>query len=111
MNNIEIIPAIMPKDFADLSAKATQVASYVQSIQLDIMDGDFVPKKTWPYDGDIIDFQKVRTKEMSGHNLITVVDETQIDREIVDMVMAPMLGHNSNNVDPLQPLQIVTDEE
>ncbi|MBA4079414.1 MAG: hypothetical protein C0508_30575, partial [Cyanobacteria bacterium PR.023] len=48
---------------------------------------------------DIIDFQKTRTKEMCGSNLITVVEQTQIDREIVDMAIAPMLGHNSKNVD------------
>jgi hypothetical protein len=72
---------------------------------------------------DIIDFQKTRTKEMSGHNLITVVEENQIDREIIDRAIAPLLGHNSNNVDPLQslpssqllqslqPLEIVAEED
>ncbi len=78
---------------------------------------------------DIIDFQKIRTKEMNGHNLITVVEDNQVDREIVDIAMAPMLGYNSSNVDPLQtaqslhslqleqseqslvPLQIVADDE
>ncbi|MBP9810744.1 hypothetical protein KBF38_20745 [bacterium] len=54
---------------------------------------------------DIIDFQKTRTKEMSGHNLITVVEENQIDREIIDLAISPMLGQNSSNVDPLQTLQ------
>ncbi len=56
---------------------------------------------------DIIDFQKTRTKEMCGSNLITVVEQTQIDREIVDMAIAPMLGHNSKNVDPLQSIQLL----
>jgi hypothetical protein len=69
---------------------------------------------------DIIDFQKTRTKEMCGSNLITVVEQSQIDREIVDIAIAPMLGHNSKNVDPLQSvqlgqfpqhLQIVADED
>ncbi len=56
---------------------------------------------------DIIDFQKTRTKEMCGSNLITVVEQTQIDRELVDMAIAPMLGHNSKNVDPLQAVKLV----
>ena len=63
---------------------------------------------------DIIDFQKSRTKEMSGQSLITVVEENQIDREVVDLAIAPMLGHNSSNLDPfqsLQPLEIVSEEE
>jgi hypothetical protein len=42
---------------------------------------------------------------MSGHNLITVVEENQIDREIIDLAISPMLGQNSSNVDPLQTLQ------
>jgi len=56
---------------------------------------------------DIIDFQKTRTREMCGSNLITVVEQTQIDREVVDMAIAPMLGHNSKNFDPLQSVQSV----
>ncbi|MFA6559533.1 MAG: hypothetical protein WCT03_24120, partial [Candidatus Obscuribacterales bacterium] len=60
---------------------------------------------------DILDFQKIRTREMAGSNLITVVEENQIDREIVDLAIAPMLGHKSSNTDPLQPLQIVPDED
>ncbi len=60
---------------------------------------------------DILDFQKIRTREMAGSNLITVVEENQIDREIVDLAIAPMLGHKSSNTDPLQPLQVVPDED
>ena len=56
---------------------------------------------------DIIDFQKMRTKEMCGGNLITVVEQTQIDREVLEMAIAPMLGHSSKNVDPLQSLPIM----
>ena len=55
---IEIIPAIMPEDFTDLSNKVTRVAGEVKWVQLDIMDGDFVPEKTWPYRGEIMDFKK-----------------------------------------------------
>ncbi|MDQ5936162.1 MAG: hypothetical protein QG574_3498 [Cyanobacteriota bacterium erpe_2018_sw_21hr_WHONDRS-SW48-000092_B_bin.40] len=66
---------------------------------------------------DIVDFQKRRTKEMCGSYLITVVEQSQIDREIVDMAIAPMLGLNSKNIDPLQlaqfpqQQQIVADED
>ncbi|MDP3508900.1 MAG: hypothetical protein Q8T09_12995 [Candidatus Melainabacteria bacterium] len=60
---------------------------------------------------DIIDFQKLRTKEMCGQNLITVVEENQIDREIIDLALAPILGHNSSNIDPFQPLQPLEIEE
>lgn len=46
---IEIIPAVMPKNYDDLADKAGLFAGVVPIIQLDIMDGKFVPDRTWPY--------------------------------------------------------------
>jgi len=46
---IEIIPAVMPRDYNDLADKAALFAGVVPLIQLDIMDGKFVPARTWPY--------------------------------------------------------------
>jgi len=47
---IEIIPAIMPKDMEDLREKLSLVSSHVKTVQLDLMDGKFVPEQTWPFD-------------------------------------------------------------
>lgn len=44
---MEVIPAIIAKDFAELKEKVKQVESYAKWVQLDIMDGDFVPNTTW----------------------------------------------------------------
>ncbi|MDH5442676.1 MAG: hypothetical protein OEX08_03725, partial [Candidatus Nomurabacteria bacterium] len=49
MNNIEIIPAIMPNSYNDLLEKSGQVSDVVSIVQIDVMDGIFVPEKTWPY--------------------------------------------------------------
>jgi ribulose-phosphate 3-epimerase len=49
---IEIIPAIMPQNFKDLEEKIEIVKDHSYSIQLDLMDGKFVPEKTWPFIGD-----------------------------------------------------------
>lgn len=46
---VEIIPAIMPKSFADLREKMSSVAGFVSLAQIDVMDGVFVPDKSWPY--------------------------------------------------------------
>jgi len=46
---IEIIPAIMPESFVDLNEKYSQVKDFVDIIQIDVMDGVFVPSKSWPY--------------------------------------------------------------
>jgi ribulose-phosphate 3-epimerase len=46
---IEIIPAIMPKDLKGLEDKASLVYKHVKTIQLDLMDGEYVEAKTWPF--------------------------------------------------------------
>ena len=46
---MEIIPAIMPKGFDDIREYSEKVFEYVDFIQLDLMDGQFVEAKTWPF--------------------------------------------------------------
>ncbi|PCI19862.1 hypothetical protein COB64_03130 [Candidatus Wolfebacteria bacterium] len=48
---MEIIPAVMPKNNSDLKEQLSLVSSFVDTIQLDLMDGEFVPEKTLPYNG------------------------------------------------------------
>lgn len=50
---VEIIPAIMPKDYEDLDEKMSLFVNVVSMVQLDIMDGKFVPARTWPYPRDV----------------------------------------------------------
>lgn len=83
MSNVEIIPAIMPQSFADLQEKVGRVATHVKTVQLDIMDGDFVEDKTWPYLGDLLDFQKL-TKEDMG-----LPEWQKINYEVDLMVSVP----------------------
>ncbi|MGB2580263.1 MAG: hypothetical protein WBC83_01045, partial [Minisyncoccia bacterium] len=52
MTNIEIIPAIMPKDYEHLDEMMSLFVGVVSLVQLDIMDGKFVPARTWPYPRD-----------------------------------------------------------
>lgn len=87
---IEIIPAIMPKSLDDLRGKLLLVVPYVSHVQLDIMDGKFVPPKTWPYGGgrnsaDTIDnsFKKILAEEEG----LPMWD--QVDFEIDLMVKEP----------------------
>ncbi len=44
---IEIIPAIIAKDFEDFCAKVQKVSPYVSWVHLDVADGVFAPNKTW----------------------------------------------------------------
>ncbi|MDE2038136.1 MAG: hypothetical protein KGI69_02880 [Patescibacteria group bacterium] len=45
----QIVPAILPKDFAELSEKAELMRGSAAAIQVDVCDGQFVPNATWPY--------------------------------------------------------------
>lgn len=44
---IEIIPAIIAEDFRELKKKIRLAEPYVDWVQIDIMDGKFVPHSTW----------------------------------------------------------------
>ena len=45
----EVIPAIIPESFSDLEEKVSRVSSLVSWVQIDVCDGRFVPKRSWPY--------------------------------------------------------------
>jgi ribulose-phosphate 3-epimerase len=45
-----IIPAVMPINFEDLNDKLRMLAGLSSWVQIDIMDGRFVPSVSWPYD-------------------------------------------------------------
>ena len=47
--NHKIIPAIMPKTYEELESLTERIAPYVDHVQFDIMDGDFVSDATWPF--------------------------------------------------------------
>jgi ribulose-phosphate 3-epimerase len=48
-NKVEIIPAILPKDFKGLEDKISLIQGLVKTAQVDICDGRFAPNMTWPY--------------------------------------------------------------
>jgi len=55
---IEIIPAILTAEPADLDTKLFQVESFASGVQIDVADGNFVPNKT-------VDFHQVSKFESS----------------------------------------------
>ncbi len=46
---IDVVPAILPSSFDELSAKAALVRGLVRRVQVDVADGSYAPSKTWPY--------------------------------------------------------------
>jgi ribulose-phosphate 3-epimerase len=45
----QLVPAIMPRTWRDLKNSALSVRGASEMVQVDIMDGLFVSKKTWPF--------------------------------------------------------------
>lgn len=45
----EIIPAIMPKTAEDLTNLVSLVHGAVSYVQIDVMDGKYVPEQSWPF--------------------------------------------------------------
>lgn len=48
---VEIIPAILPKSYAELEEKLASIQDAAPTVQIDAVDGIFAPNKTWPYAG------------------------------------------------------------
>lgn len=46
---IEVIPAIIAKDFEELKEKIKRVEPYVEWVQFDVIDGKFANNRSWPY--------------------------------------------------------------
>ena len=63
---VEIIPAILVKDAADFSKKIAAVAPYVKRVQIDVMDGKFVPNKTLPVE----EFPEIPKKLLVEYHLM-----------------------------------------
>ncbi len=55
---IQIIPAIIAKDFKDLQEKIEKVEPYVEWAQIDVMDGQFVDNNTW---NNPVELKRLRT--------------------------------------------------
>ena len=46
---MEIIPAIIGKNFKEIKEKTDSVKDLARWVQIDVMDGIFVPEKSWPF--------------------------------------------------------------
>ncbi|MFA6158097.1 MAG: hypothetical protein WC763_00510 [Candidatus Paceibacterota bacterium] len=45
----EIIPAILPKSYAELEEKLELIAAHAPVVQVDVCDGGYTSSRTWPY--------------------------------------------------------------
>lgn len=80
---VEIIPAVMPQTFGELRERTEEVVGLVRTIQIDVMDGVFVPEKSWPYSEDPAMLERL---ERDGEGLPSWED---INVEVDLMVQEP----------------------
>src|SRR6185369_5235485 len=60
---MEIIPAILPKNFAEIEEKVSLIVGLSKNVQIDICDGKYVPSTTWPYWKADENFEKILKEE------------------------------------------------
>ncbi len=81
---IEIIPAVLPKNYEDMKNKIALVRGIVPVVQIDLCDGEFVDNMTWPF----------TTGGIEDHNFVKIMNEEEgmpfwedLDFELDLMVM------------------------
>ena len=88
MSSIEIIPAILPKDFAELSEKVDLIKDFVKTVQIDVCDGQFTPQPSWPYRKQDDSFEKIIHEEegLPGWEKLNFEIDLMVNRpeEVVD---------------------------
>lgn len=78
---MNIIPAIIPKSFADLEEKTGLISGLSNTVQVDICDGKFVPSKSWPIEGDEGEFKKIISEEIGLPNWEEISYEVHVMAE------------------------------
>lgn len=88
MAKIEIIPAILPKDFAEVTEKIELIKGFSKQVQIDICDGQFVQNATWPYRKHDDNFDRILREEegLPGWEELSYEFDLMVNRpeEIVD---------------------------
>ena len=68
MNNMQILPAILPKNFSEIEDKIALVKGIAPLVQVDICDGKFVPSTTWPYRKADDNYEAIHGKKKECQN-------------------------------------------
>lgn len=79
-----IVPAVIPTSFADIVSTLNRISSFTHEVQIDVVDGKFVPYTSWPYcDGaHIADLAQI-TKEYITEMDLMIMEPEQVFHEYV----------------------------
>lgn len=88
MSKVQIIPAILPYTFAELTDKIELIKGFTKAVQVDVCDGQFVQNATWPYRKHDDSFEKIIHEEegMPGWESIDYEFDLMVNRpeEVVE---------------------------
>lgn len=76
---IEIIPALMPRTFEELREQIGKFVGIVSIVQIDVMDGVFVPEKSWPYSENKNELQELA----SNRNTIPFWEDIDFEADLM----------------------------
>lgn len=76
----EIIPAIIPQNLKMVRETFSKVVGSVKKVQIDIVDGEYAPPKTWPFNGN--QFEEM-IQFVRGEEKFPLIDEFDFE---VDML-------------------------
>ncbi len=78
----QIIPAIIPESLEHLTQTLARIAGFTHDVQIDIVDGEFVPFTSWPYapKGTIADIEKLTDNFIVEVDLMVMEPEKVIEK-------------------------------
>jgi ribulose-phosphate 3-epimerase len=76
----EIIPAIIPQNLKIIKETFTKVSGSAKKAQIDIIDGEYAPPKTWPFNGN--QFEEM-IQFVRGEEKFPLIDEFDFE---IDML-------------------------
>lgn len=91
---IEVIPAIIAKDFEELKSKIKLVEPYVNWAQLDVMDGRFVNNQTWNNPSELASIETNLNIEV---HLMIAKPEEKIDEWIASGVKRIIIHYEATD--------------
>jgi ribulose-phosphate 3-epimerase len=107
---MNIIPSIIASDFAEVKEKLAKLEGLVEWVELDVMDGVFVPNVSWQAEEDLreIDGQIKLSAHLMMGNPETVVEDWQtlVDRIIIHVEstdqLDSLLSRFDNGLNPCE---------
>ena len=97
---IEVIPAILPKNYEDLKNKISLIRGVAPVVQIDLCDGVMVPSSTWPFPSNTKGGSASNSDKLDDH-FVSILNEQEglPFWEDVDFEIDLMVGDAVKNFD------------